>query len=181
MPGTDGAMSPLNSAIKLHNKLLTLEDIFQLQELPSCHLVCLSACETGLTSTKDLLDEFIGLTSGFLAIGATYVVSTLWSVEDSSSAVIMVKFYQLLLTEKLTPPAALKAAQDWLRTVTCDRLIQWYNKLILDVSSDRRCRGNSQALLAKVVKDAEEKGYDYQPYSDFYYWAGFIITGKIPE
>ncbi|MDB9514613.1 CHAT domain-containing protein [Kamptonema animale CS-326] len=173
--------TPINSALELHSKLLTLEDIFKLQELPSCHLVCLSACETGLTSTKDLLDEFIGLSSSFLAIGATYVVSTLWSVEDISSTLLMVKFYQLLFAEKLTPPTALKKAQDWLRTATYDLLIKWYNKLIPEVSNSRRCRGNLEDLLAQVVKEAEEKGLDYQPYSDCYHWAGFIITGKIPD
>ncbi|WP_449416995.1 CHAT domain-containing protein [Phormidium nigroviride] len=173
--------TPINSALELHSKLLTLEDIFKLQELPSCHLVCLSACETGLTSTKDLLEEFIGLSSSFLAVGATYVVSTLWSVEDISSTLIMVKFYQLLFAEKLTPPTALKKAQDWLRTATCDLLIKWYNELIPAVSNSRRCRGNLEGLRAQVVKEAEEKGLDYQPYSDCYHWAGFIITGKIPD
>lgn len=59
-------------------------------------LICLSACETGITSTYSLVDEYVGLVSGFLAKGATYVLSTLWTVDERSSALLMIQFYQLM-------------------------------------------------------------------------------------
>jgi CHAT domain-containing protein len=76
---------PLNSALALSGQdILTLKDIFAL-DLHPYNLVCLSACETGITSTQDILDEYIGLVSGFLSAGAAHVISTLWTVDEISS------------------------------------------------------------------------------------------------
>jgi CHAT domain-containing protein len=67
--------SPLNSALPLaDNDKLTLKDIFQLK-LQNYSLVCLSACETGITSSQEIIDEYIGLVSGFLSAGAAHVIS----------------------------------------------------------------------------------------------------------
>jgi CHAT domain-containing protein len=88
--------SPLNSALSLaDNDKLTLKDIFQLN-LQNYSLVCLSACETGITSSQEIIDEYIGLVSGFLSAGAAHVISTLWPVEDESSALLMIQFHRLL-------------------------------------------------------------------------------------
>ncbi len=39
------------------------------------------------------------------------VLVSLWSMNDQSTAQLMVKFYQKMLKDKLTPAAALRAAQ----------------------------------------------------------------------
>jgi CHAT domain-containing protein len=60
---------PLESSLLLAGEdELTLRDIFQL-DFSRYHLICLSACETALTSKQGLIDEFVGLVSGFLAKG----------------------------------------------------------------------------------------------------------------
>jgi CHAT domain-containing protein len=46
---------------------------------------------TDFTSTSD---EYIGLPSGFILAGAANVVSTLWAVNDLSTALFMIHFYQ---------------------------------------------------------------------------------------
>jgi len=87
---------------------LRLNDIFNLN-LPA-ELVVLSACETGLG--KEMKGEgLVGLTRGFMYAGAKSVVVSLWSVQDAGTSELMRKFYHQLLEKKLTPVAALRAAQ----------------------------------------------------------------------
>jgi CHAT domain-containing protein len=71
-----------NHAIDL-NKCLTLSDIFRLN-FSQCRLVTLWACETGLVDFRDITDEYIGLSSGFILAGAACVVNTRWVIDDFS-------------------------------------------------------------------------------------------------
>ncbi len=78
LPLSDGTVLDLN-------KCLTLDAIFSLN-LKQCRLVILSACETGLIDFSNISDEYIGLVSGFLFAGSPSVVSTLWTVDQVSTA-----------------------------------------------------------------------------------------------
>jgi CHAT domain-containing protein len=55
-------------------------------------------------------EGMMSLTRGFLAQGASHVVSTLWSVEDRASADFMALFYQQLV-QGGSVKEALRAAQ----------------------------------------------------------------------
>jgi CHAT domain-containing protein len=108
------ADSPAFSSLTLGDGPLTLEDAAQwpLQGL----LVTLSACDTGVSAVSPG-DEVLGLLRGFLLGGAAAVLSTLWSVDDESTARLMETYYRELATG-VPPPAALRSAQrrllrDW--------------------------------------------------------------------
>lgn len=88
--------------------LMRLHDIYNLK-LP-VDLVVLSACNTALG--RDVKGEgLMGLTRGFFYAGAARVAASLWKVDDDASAELMRVFYANLFTEKMSPPAALRAAQ----------------------------------------------------------------------
>jgi CHAT domain-containing protein/tetratricopeptide (TPR) repeat protein len=88
---------------------LTLNDIYNLH-LP-VKLVVLSACESGQGEVVRG-EGIVGLTRGFLYAGAQTLVVSLWNVDDQSTAELMHRFYQALLSqEKLRPTAALRNAQ----------------------------------------------------------------------
>jgi CHAT domain-containing protein/Tfp pilus assembly protein PilF len=90
-------------------------DIYNLKL--NADLVTLSACRTALG--KDIAGEgLVGLTRGFFYAGASRVVATLWSVEDKAAAELMRRFYTGILKDKLSPAAALRAAQ----------LAMWHDK-----------------------------------------------------
>ncbi|MBW4618528.1 MAG: tetratricopeptide repeat protein [Cyanosarcina radialis HA8281-LM2] len=90
------------------NGFLRLRDIFNLN-LPA-DLIVLSACQTGLG--KEISGEgIVGLTRGFMYAGSPRVVVSLWSVDDAATAKLMKRFYQGLLSQGLTPAAALRQAQ----------------------------------------------------------------------
>ena len=87
---------------------LELEDIYNLK-LPA-DLVVLSGCETGLGEQING-EGLIGLTRGFMYAGASRVIASLWSVNDSATAELMRRFYRAMLQDKLPAAAALRAAQ----------------------------------------------------------------------
>ncbi|NEP78156.1 MAG: CHAT domain-containing protein, partial [Okeania sp. SIO3B3] len=118
--------SPLESSLLLANaetktENLTLAEVFELN-LSQCRLVTLSACETGLTDFRDLSDEYISFPSSFIYAGSSNVVSSLWSPDDLSTALLMIKFYQNLKSYpelgEGSIAIALRDAQMWLRNLT---------------------------------------------------------------
>lgn len=87
---------------------LRLYEIYNLKLNAS--LVVLSACQTALG--KEVRGEgLVGLTRGFMYAGVPRVIASLWRIDDRASAELMKRFYRLMLGEKMTPAAALKAAQ----------------------------------------------------------------------
>lgn len=88
---------------------LRMHEVFNLK-LPA-ELVVLSGCRTGLG--KEIRGEgLVGLTRGFMYAGAERVMVSLWDVNDEATAELMTRFYKYHLgTEKLSPSAALRAAQ----------------------------------------------------------------------
>jgi CHAT domain-containing protein len=79
---------------------LTVREIYGL-DLQQADMVVLSACETQIDDTGivhgqlsvDSGDELVGLTRAFFYAGTPSVVSTLWRVDDASSALLMERFY----------------------------------------------------------------------------------------
>ena len=62
-------------------------------------LVMLSACDTGLGRSQGG-DEVAGLPRAFIVAGAREVVSSLWKVDDLSTAVLVKHFYRNLAAGK---------------------------------------------------------------------------------
>ncbi|NET57725.1 MAG: CHAT domain-containing protein [Symploca sp. SIO2E6] len=170
---------PVDSALELADGArLTMRELFDLQ-LHNYYLVCMSACETGLTSKSNLIDEFVGLVSAFLAKGTNYVVSTLWTVDEISSALIMIEFYRYFKAGT-TPPEALKQAKKWLRTLTYTNLAKWYIERAADIEFyDLGCCENLESAANQAEQEANKKGLAHCPYNHHYYWAGFTVTGKV--
>jgi tetratricopeptide (TPR) repeat protein len=161
------------------NEELTLTDILQLKFV-NYYLVCLSACETGITKKGELIDEFVGIASGFLP-ETNYVISTLWRAEERSSAFLMIYFYQLW-KQGIQPPEALQQAKDWLRELTNGKLGEWYAgellPLLRNAEFDNKVDilyscGIDASILQENLATIDEKPYEHP-----YYWAAFNITGN---
>ncbi|MEG3968792.1 tetratricopeptide repeat protein [Microcoleus sp. T2B6] len=173
---------PSQSALILKNKQpLTSEEIAKF-DLKSYYLVCLSACETGITGKEELIDEFVGLASSFLAAGAVYALSTLWIVDEISTALMMIRFYEILNEQrcqnKLHPALALKEAQKWLRTITYSELSDWYLELA-KVTYNSSCSQDLRDEANLIRRNNAKMESDEPPYAALYHWAGFTITGKV--
>jgi CHAT domain-containing protein/Tfp pilus assembly protein PilF len=89
-------VAPLSSLIALapdeaSDGWLTVGEVYGL-DLSQADLVVLSACQTNLGELS-AGDELVGLTRAFIFAGTPTVVSSLWSVEDESTALLMERFY----------------------------------------------------------------------------------------
>jgi CHAT domain-containing protein/tetratricopeptide (TPR) repeat protein len=170
---------PRDSALMLAEpEQLTLGNIFDDENLNfnRYQLICLSACETGITSKVTLLDEYVGFVSGFLAKGAKCVLSTLWTVDERSTALLMIEFYQLLQQGK-TLAEALRNAKYWLSSLTYQELAQWYRYLAKDLQNPH-CRAYLETEALIIERDKNKIASPEPLYKHPYYWAGFILTGN---
>ncbi|WP_234406421.1 CHAT domain-containing protein [Limnothrix sp. PR1529] len=151
--GTANFFDPLNSGLLMNDDLLTLRELFNLKltegDKPGIRLAILSACETGLPGL-DLADEAIGLPVGLLQAGVAGAIASLWAVNEQSTMILLTKFYDLWRNDHLTPPIALRQAQQWLRSATPSEIRQ---------------------LTGIGLRGAEH------PFAHPYYWAGFSYTG----
>ncbi|EGJ31404.1 hypothetical protein LYNGBM3L_40390 [Moorena producens 3L] len=151
------------------DKCLTLDAVFALkleQKLEQCRLVTLSACETGLIDFKNSSDEYIGLPSGFLVAGSPAVVSSLWRVNELSTALLMIKFYENH-RKMISLAVALNQAQIWLRDITKEKLEEYIDKLPLTV-------------VQQYIIKAKFHNFNStdKPFKQPFHWAAFCAIGQ---
>ena len=146
------------------NNCLTLADILLLQ-FKHCRLVVLSACETALIDTNNRSD-YIGLPTGFIHAGAMGTLASLWAVNDLSTALIMVKFYELLQPE-VSIGKALHDTQRWFKSAKTPDLLTWVKE---SDSFDADRKEYTQELLGRYNDDEK-------PYGDVYHWGAFCAIG----
>lgn len=167
-----------DSALLLHNdEKLSIKRLLDTEKLGTPRLVVLSACETGLYDIDRNADEFVGLPSTFVSLGAAGVVASLWPVGDEPTSLLMAKFYQLH-TSGASPSAALRSAQMWLKSATKAQVDSFANELVargagnLRPSDNRHMRIKGAPDLPASTDNAEH------PFAHPFYWAGFVYTGQ---
>jgi len=179
--GTFNITRPMKSGLLLaHKQMLLLRDVFSLR-LPNCKLVTLSACETGLIDIDNESDECLGLPSAFLFAGAAHTVGSLWSVYDSSTTVLMVKFYELLRKNKsLSIPEALWQSQQWYRNLDDAKRPEIISQL-LGASRAKKVATRdtliSSSFLPSVSQHQQKLFSDATCFRHPVHWAAFICVG----
>jgi tetratricopeptide (TPR) repeat protein len=139
-------------------------------------LVVLSACETAL-GKQARGDGLLGFAQAFLSRGARSVVLSRWKVDDTATALLMVRFYENLLGKRqglkqaFGRAAALDEAKQWLRTLPrkeAERLATLHTGGVL-----RGTEGTAKtpAKGKRIVYRADT------PFAHPYYWAAFTLIG----
>ena len=146
------------------NGILTADEISRM-DLRNCGLVVLSSCQSGLESDQG--GTMQGLISAFSAAGASWIVSSLWHVDDYATSILMDAFYASMFDRQLPVPDALRTAKHYLRTVTVDEL--WENGWLelpdgLPVSEETR----------KNIERLKNSNGRRKPFSDERFWGGFV-------
>jgi len=116
------------------------------------------------------------------------VVGALWSVNDLSTALLMVRFYELHWQGDagngegpLPPERALRRAQCWLRDVTNEELRD-YVRRHREMTEARQCGDRMSAAMVSAglwqagLAIAQGRA-DERPYHDPYHWAAFTFHG----
>ncbi len=145
---------------------LTFREIVSQLELFNCRRVVLSACETGLIDSSQLVEDYIGLPSAFLYAGTVTVISSLWSVDDLATALLMMRFYWTIDRETLSMVEALQSAQTGLRTVSRQDLIRWLRE---DLKAPKEVWQNCDTRLHRFYPDL--------PFSGLHSWGAFCHIG----
>lgn len=146
------------------------------RENPFPRLVVLSACQSGVTDHYLLPEESAGLPTAFIEAGAAAVIAALWPVDDLPTALLMTRFYQLLLEQsrdsrpqgQLAPAEALRQAQRWMRDLTADELKRM----------SRNDEPGPTEPLTELFVAQEDCWAGEFPFRDPYYWAGFVCYGR---
>ena len=160
--------NPLDSGLLMaDNEWLTLKDFFSLQ-LRSVRLAILSACETALPGTE-LPDEVISIPTGLLQAGIAGVVSSLWSVPELSTMILLSRFYTLWREHNLKPAQALVKAQKWLRDAEAPEIVAQCKTFIPELSS------SSGQLSVQGEELTRQLRFDY---SHPHHWAAFSYIGS---
>jgi CHAT domain-containing protein len=169
--GSFSWLAPMYSAIYLANdEPLRLSEIIGELDLRSARLITLSACETGVSEVRQSPDEYIGLPAGFMQAGAPAVISSLWTVDDRSTALLMERVYRNHIEHHMTCSAALREAQLWLRNATRQELGDYY-KSFLRMSASDAFAGFMELSLESGGKPED------RPYANPFYWAAFTFNG----
>jgi tetratricopeptide (TPR) repeat protein len=166
---------PQDSSLVIDGDELTCQDLAHI-DLTPYYLISLSACETGITTHQSIETEYVGLVSAFLSRGTNYVVSTLWSVKDLPSSLLMMAFY-MYIKKGVPAPRALHQAAHWLKNLTYAKEAEFheniYQWLPMGCSSTKGGIKSNQDIAEKAAQENPTA----KPYSNPYYWAAFTISG----
>jgi len=168
---------PPASGLALADENLTLADFQSGKvDLTAARLVVLSACETGLTDIfKGSPDEYVGLPAGFMLAGSPCVLSSLWSVSDLSSALLMERFYNNHLKKGMSFAAALRDAQFWVRNLKAGEVASYSRQCYQEAIGSR---DDIELLRYKnFYNNLAEKDPNKCPFEHPYYWSAFSVYG----
>jgi CHAT domain-containing protein len=145
--GKSDVNAPLYSAIYLgKDERLMVSDIMTADMAPE--LVVLSACTTAM-SGRDLPNEVVSLATAFIQVGSHGVIASLWPVDDTTTMLLMMLFYDEL-RGGAGPAVALACAARRLRDASnatiCDILRQ-------HMAADTYLNG----ALASIVADLSRR------------------------
>jgi tetratricopeptide (TPR) repeat protein len=145
-------------------------------------LVALSACQTGLGPDGGG-EGLLGFSQVLLGRGARSLLLSLWKVDDTATALLMLRFYQNLLGKReglkkpLPRAEALREAKTCLRGLPRAEVETLAGKLAKGVVRATE-EPRTPAAPMKVPKPAVPAGD--KPFAHPRYWAAFILIGD-PE
>ena len=181
---------PPQSGLILADGRLTLAELQNgVVDMSAARLVTLSACETGLTDIlKGSAEEYVGLPAGFMLAGVPCVVSSLWSVPDLSTALLMERFYvnhvhgdpneDPKTRSPLSPVEALRRAQIWLRDeVTVQEAAERCDERKEELERKGEDPPQWLSLEWRKYTRMASKMPDSHPFAHPYYWAAFALYG----
>ncbi|WP_437826988.1 CHAT domain-containing protein [Sorangium sp. So ce1153] len=166
---------PGQSSLSLADGRLTLDELQRgRMDLAAARLVTLSACQTGLTDVVRGVDEYVGLPAGFMLAGVPSVVSSLWSVSDFSTALLMDRFYCNYASGRMSAASALREAQGWVRDAPVGRVASYaehcYRMSLPEDAAALLRLWRHYRLIAKRTPTV-------RPFEHPYYWGAFVVNG----
>ncbi len=163
---------PFQSGLMMaEGEILSLEELLPVMEKAELREVILMGCETAMAQVARRPDELLGFPAAFLEHSAATVVATQWPVDDWAAAALAGRFYRERRTSSDTSAAqAMRRAQNWIREVTADELLD----LLAPLQDDP---GEAGELAAELRTSLYGMARDERPFADPYFWAPFTVSG----
>jgi len=157
--------------VHAHDQMLTVDALARM-DLARVKLAILSACGTGITG-QEAPDELINIGTALFSAGVDGVISSLWPVLDSSTLLLMTRFYEFwhgACGDRHDAGTALVKAQRWLRdTTNRAKQLHW---------DDLRGRGlvpeSTYATISSLLAAGQPEDLQFASPDD---WAPFSYTG----
>jgi len=169
--GKTNINDPLSSGLLMKDGEILLKDFLKLRL--KVRITVLSACETGIPGTK-LPDEIVHLPSALLQAGVAGVVASLWTVNELSTMMLMIRFYEFWQEKQIEPTEALRQSQIWVRDSTNKEKIEYFKFL-------KNIRTEHTEIFHEILKQIYQAiGFSDPESRDFahpYFWAGFVFSG----
>jgi CHAT domain-containing protein len=170
-----GALEQARQGKKVHDGRLTVAAIYDTWRLDA-DLVVLSACQTAMGRAA-AGEGLLGFAHAFLAKGARSVVLSRWKVDDTATALLMVRFYENLLGKRqelkqgMKRAEALAEAKKWLAGLKRKDAGELAAQLAGGV-----LRGKEKPALPFKGKPPKLPQGD-RPFAHPYFWAAFVLVG----
>jgi CHAT domain-containing protein len=123
--------------------ILEASDIVHLRT--NADLVVLSACDTAVGRLQGE-EGIANLSLAFQLAGAKTVVSTLWSIDDTTALYLMKRFYAHLAEKNTVAHALTAAKRDMLKTYGAQAIPYYWASFRLEGAGDHPISINSQKL-----------------------------------
>jgi CHAT domain-containing protein len=163
LAGANAFLRTAKPTARFGTGLLLASDLLSL-DLKQVDLVFLSACDTGLGVDR-VGDGIIGLQQAILAAGARAFVTSIWSIPDAVSCVLVAQFYTHLVDGGATISAALREAQREVRKLSADDFNEWV----------RRAGRLERGAVAPIRTGEAEAA----PFAHERWWGGFRAVGDV--
>jgi CHAT domain-containing protein len=171
--------APWQSGLEMADEDLSAAEVALSGENGHTDLVVLSACETGVTDVRRSPNEYGGLPAAFIISGAEAVVTSLWSVADWSTAILMAEFYRRAASAGENVASALRGAQLWLRSVTAGELLAWLDAQPKGRPRLRFMRLQPDDVLRDLIRDLNDRDPASRPFETADHWAAFVALSSI--
>lgn len=183
----------------LYNKEISASEILNgALENPIAKAMILSACLTGRGDLTSSGSEILGLERALFHAGLSSLLTTLWPVEEISTALLMFKLHSVWHQHNntlATLASSLREAQNWLRNVSWKELKQEFPDFENNVSN---CIKAYELLMKNANTSQDERKANkfqqscefYQKVTDWlisestekpfwhpYFWAAFQVKG----
>jgi tetratricopeptide (TPR) repeat protein len=175
LPGPEEQAKRMAAGEKVYTGRLSVATIAKEWQLDA-DLVTLSACETALGPDGGG-EGLLGFSQVLLGCGARSLLLSLWKVDDTATALLMLRFYQNLLGMRDGLPAplpkaeALREAKSWLRSLP---------RAEAETLAGRLARGSVRAKeepKGSAVPAVPALPSGEVPFAQPRYWAAFILIG----
>jgi hypothetical protein len=176
LPSADEQAERAGKGLKLYTGELQVGTILTDWKL-DCDLVVLSACETGL-GRKSSGQGLLGFAYALQKAGARSVVLSRWKVDDTATALLMLRFYENLLGTRKGSKAvgraqALAEAKAWLRRLDRKEAQALAGALVKGSLTATR----ASEVELNVKADGVKLPAGERPFAHPAFWAAFTLLG----